>query len=199
MDAVANRYLSLVDLVVLLSNPLYFNSAADICKGTVTSANIDTLCSHSGSKHTWLTPYGIDNFKSTFPGNATATTSYWSGHRLLCDFGTGTTYTNKPCSSGYSIFMVGKIPLAVRTRDSTGTLMHELNHQYGVPDHNHDRLSNGKCRSGKICSECGDEGMKRPKTCIMNDMFQDINLSTILCAGCRGDMTTHLENHHKIF
>ena len=193
---VARRYASLVGLQIHNMYPWYYNSPIDICKGTVTSGNIDTLCTHSGPKHTDLKPTMVNNFKTAHPGNNKITTIYWTAHRVLCDHGTGYIQENRSVSSGFSILNVEREAPEERYVNSTSVLMHELNHQYGVGDHYHEIMANGTCRSGARCSVCGIN--PRPSTCIMNKGRLNINLTTAMCSGCKEDLITHFENHHKI-
>lgn len=76
--------------------------------------------------------------------------------------------------------------------------MHELNHQYGAPDHYHELIDvgtvNERCRGGELCSDCGSN--PRPDTCIMYQSLRDINVATIICSECKTDIYTHLEEHH---
>lgn len=78
--------------------------------------------------------------------------------------------------------------------------MHELNHQYGAPDHYHElRVENdtSTCIHKDNCSVCGD--LKRSKTCIMDQVYDinDIQYGDIVCYGCRGDIMRHLAEHHQ--
>ena len=88
---------------------------------------------------------------------------------------------------------------SVRDRDSKGILMHELNHQYGAPDHYHEIIDEGtpyeRCRGGEMCSICGTN--KRPKTCIMNNSRIDITAESVICQSCKADIYVHLKNHHQ--
>ena len=79
-----------------------------------------------------------------------------------------------------------------------GTLMHELNHQYGAKDHYHEIIDedtpNERCRGGDRCSDCGSNA--RPNTCIMNKSDIDITISTIICMACKSEIFAHLDEHH---
>ena len=85
-----------------------------------------------------------------------------------------------------------------RAQHSKGILMHELNHQYGAPDHYHEIINAGtvneRCRGGELCSVCGSN--PRPNTCIMNRSRIDITAPTVICPGCKADMYLHLAGHH---
>ena len=185
-----------LDLTVPAST--YYSSAIDTCKGTVDAGNIDTLCSHA-NPHTVLFN-GINSVSSHFNGNTSPSGSnviskaYWSGHCIQTY--SGISEYNRCYSSGFSIYMVELSSTLNRDRDSKGILMHELNHQFGAPDHYHERLSDGSCRGGNICSVCGESDLKRPTSCIMYASRIDISSSTVICSGCRDDIICHLEDHH---
>ena len=86
--------------------------------------------------------------------------------------------------------------------------MNELNHQYEVDDHYHERIAANLCVGGNLCSgfyddndiyrtcNLGGGANSRPYSCVMNWDRIDISASTVMCPGCRTDMTTHLNNHH---
>ena len=192
--AIKERYLELLGLHLNISTISYYASPIDICKGTVTSSNINELCS-CGNDHT-----NRDNvllhFKNTFPGNDTTTTVYWTGHRILSVETNGNTNENRSCSWYNNIYMLER---NVNNREiaSIGVLMHELNHQYGAPDHYHelaDSSDESSCKFKDICSTCGVN--PRPSTCIMNSSRKDISPDSIICNACRNDMKTHLNDHH---
>lgn len=193
MQNIAARYEQLFNLRIQYNNAAYFQSAIDDCKGTVTSSNVDTLCSHSGTIHTDLNNVN-KNFNSSVTGSNTITNVYWSGHKIACDYGTGTIDYNRCCSAGTNVMMIEISSPSDRTLDSQGILMHELNHQYGAPDHYHEILSSGKCRGGAICSTCGTT--KRPSSCIMYQSRINISTSTVICTGCQIDIANHLNDHH---
>ena len=78
------------------------------------------------------------------------------------------------------------------------TLIHELGHQLGAPDHYHDEnfiSEEGKCRNAEKCSECGS--IPRSKFCILGEderpyfckKYQNRN-------GCTEDINEHLNSHH---
>ena len=195
INDLANRYFTLVKLNIKKVGPQYHYSAIDKCKETVTKDNIDLLCDHSGTAHTLYVPDGMNVFKSERPGSETVTTAYWTAHRVQCDFNAKELDENRCGSSGYSIAMLDRPLSEDRYINSTGILMHELNHQYGVGDHYHEELKDTPCRSGDKCSFCGIN--RRPETCVMNRSRQDINEETIMCDECLTDIKTHLNKHHK--
>lgn len=193
MEAISDRYRELLGLDFIYSTN-YYNSGVDQCKGTVTSSNIDSLCGHT-SNHT-----GYQSVKSSFISDSSAsntlTAAYWTGHKIDTT-GMGGVYTtsyNRSFSSGYRIYMLELCNSTNREYNSKSVLMHELNHQYGAPDHYHEILADGTCRGGAICSVCGSN--PRPSTCIMCQGRMDITSDNVICDGCKGQMITHLEGHH---
>lgn len=214
INTIANRYYELLGLRITTNGATYYNSAIDSCKSNVsscgttgtncghngTSCNINALCSHL-NPHTILfnSTNSVSNHfnNNTSPaGSNTVTKAYWSGHRIK-------TYSNveeynRCYSSGTSIYMLELSTASNRTQNSKGILMHELNHQYGAPDHYHEILDigtvNERCRGGELCSDCGSN--PRPNTCIMYRSRIDITVSTVICPGCKADMYLHLAGHH---
>lgn len=191
---VSNRYREILGLDISYSTN-YYNSIVDQCKGTVTSSNINSLCSHN-TQHTNYQQIK-SNFQNDAPANNTTTAIYWTGHKIdTTGLGgsTGTTSFNRSFSSFYRIYMLELCTSGNRTRNSEGVLMHELNHQYDAPDHYHEILTDGTCRGKEYCSVCGVN--RRPNSCIMYNSRINITNNDVLCDGCKGDILTHLEDHH---
>ena len=212
-DEVSARFLQTVGLRVLRNEPTYFNSALDQCKGTVTACadcvanvnnhtsencNINLLCSHSGDKCTDRASL-ITNFQSNVDGgNNTTTCAFWTGHKILSTNGDQTIAENRSCSSGENIFVLGISPS--RAYISKGMLVHELGHQYDLPDHYHE-IRDGRCVSGIYCylgSACngGNATSPRSKTCIMYSGSENITNAEMLCPGFKNDIIAHLSDHH---
>jgi len=207
-NAVAKRYLELVGLKLVRNDITYFNSAIDICKNPVTAGNINKLCAHPGNTHTDATAV-YNDFNGKFAGSNKITNAYWSAHRILFPGRD----ENTSFSQGTCIFMHGQ-ESSFRVRNSQGILMHELNHQYEVPDHYHEEAILNDITSCKrikkligggsgLCSEedCNNINgtINRPDTCVMNISRQNITNSKILCSGCKKDLEDHLaKSHHKI-
>ena len=197
MDDIANRYYQLLGLTLLYDSASYYESPIDICKGTVTSSNISTLCSHSGIVHTERGNV-ISSFKNIFFGGNTTTNVLWSCHAITSTATNGDINYNRSCSSGDAIIMIERSGSSNRNRNSKGVLMHELNHQYGAKDHYHelaDKNDPNSCKFKSICSDCGDN--PRPSTCIMYQSRIDISNSNVICSACRNDMLSHLNDHHS--
>lgn len=195
--AVAEVYLREIGLLLMLNDAQYYHSAVDECKGTVTSDNIDDLCQHSAA-HTERRNM-IDSFISDHSGSTTLTTILWSGHKISSTASSGTINYNRSCSYGNSVFIIKLLSDNVRTEYSQGVVLHELNHQYGAPDHYHEPTVSGDdttCKFIDICSTC-DGPNARPLSCIMFSSRQNIFNVDIICYDCKQDILAHLEGHHK--
>lgn len=186
---VCERYLQELGLLIEFSSAVYFKTAIDECKGDVTGANIDSMCS-CGSNHTNADSM-VSNFEGSFIGSNTITNVLWTGHRIALENGD----YNRSFSFNHCVYMImdDNDKGNYRTRNSQGTLMHELAHQYGAPDHYHEEV-NEECIHKAICSECGTP--PRPRTCLMNVSRQSIYSNSILCNGCKNDIIAHLNSHH---
>ena len=194
LNNIAKRYYELFGMELTYTTNQY-SSPIDECKGTVTSSNIDTLCTHL-IKHTDRTNV-IASFTLSHSGNNKTTSVYWSGHRIKSTATNGNINYNRSCSSGTCIIMIERCSTTNRVINSQGVLMHELNHQYGADDHYHelaDSSDPSSCKFKEICSECGTN--KRPKSCIMYQSRIDISASTVICDGCYADIGKHLNGHH---
>ena len=191
---VGKRFDELFDLIIINPSATYYNSVVDQCKGTVNSENINTLCNHL------ITHTSRATLKTDFLLHAPAignriTKILWSGHRITSTKANGEPEENRNCSFGTGVFILERSNETNRERDSIGTLMHELCHQYDGIDHYHEDDENGNCIRPDICSFCnGATG--RPKECIMYNDNQDIFVDTILCEECRVEIRIHLEEHH---
>ena len=193
--AVSERYLELFGLVIQVNTPQYFNSAIDNCKGTVSSNNIDTLCSHSsGIIHTDRGSI-INDFYSQHAGNNTTTSELWTCHKIKSIASDGNVNYNRSCSWYSSIYVLAiDYTESERAQDSVGVLMHELAHQYGVTDHYHENDENGNCKFPDKCSQC--TGNTETMNCVMVDPYDTIDREDVMCDACKQEMITHLEKHH---
>lgn len=168
----------------------YYASPIDDCKGTVTSSNINTLCSDT------LPCTDRDNVISDFnpsSGNNTTTNVYWSGHRIKSTATNGTINYNRSCSVGTRIILINRTASI-----HAAVLLHELNHQYAAKDHYHELADSNdetSCKFKATCSECGTN--PRPATCVMNSTSIDITASSAICSGCRSEILVHLADHHQ--
>lgn len=187
-SSVGSRYSSLLGLTLSSATPAYYKSTCDNCKGTVTSSNLDTLCSHSAN-HTLVNTIHND-FASNISVGARATSILWSAHKISANYGAGLNYNRSVTFNKKYIYSINKYSSSARDNSSKCLIMHELNHTIGAPDHYHEILSNGTCRSGAICSVCGTN--PRPSSCIMKSTGVSINSNDVICPHCIRDIRTYL-------
>lgn len=175
-------------------------SSADICKinqtGSVTNSNLTIGCPHNTSHLTKDALHAI-------MGSGTSTTSYvlWTGHIL----------PGNPPSSSYSDFSViitpnqttnsnyvNKSDAEVRM-ESLYTLMHELSHQLGAPDHYCYGVSEGD--SVCINSNCDIcyMGKTVARECMMSYRrdIENWNECLLYCTSCLSVIDNHLTEHHQ--
>ena len=196
IDMVGRQYLRLFGLELTPFNATYYQSPLDLCKGTVTSNNIDNLCSHGGVVHSERSNV-ISDFNSSHVGDSKTTYVLWSCHKITSTATSGVVNYNRSCSSGTGIFLIS-INTTDRDQKSQAVLMHELNHQYGARDHYHELADPNdykSCKFKDICSECGVN--KRPASCIMNTTSININSDSVICQPCIEEILAHLSDHHQ--
>ncbi len=193
-DVLADRFFELLGVRILFDSGTYFESPIDECKGTVTSANINTLCTHSGTIHTDRDNV-ISSFESSYTAEEMTTYVLWSNHKIRSIATSGNEEYNRSCSSGSSILMLERSDDESRYTDSIGVLMHEICHQFGAQDHYHEEIDeNGTCKFGDVCSDCGEK--PRPDTCIMYQSRTDISRGNILCDECKEEILVYLAEHY---
>lgn len=196
-STVAQRFLSIFG-VELISTYTAYESSADLCKGNVTPTSINNECIHN--------PYHLTNnvLRDDLPnGTDTASVVIWTGHIMA---------GNGASSSSFSRHSVVITPMATITqtgmsyinkseqdiqKESVYSLMHELSHQLGAPDHycygSDDE--NGKC-ANKDCDRCVHG--TNPRACIMSgrDDISTLTDQEIYCEDCRTIIANHLYDHH---
>lgn len=176
-------------------------SAADTCKinvyGSVSNDNLNSKCIHSP---THLTTTALRDIM----GNGTNICSrvLWTGHIL-----TGNPASNAN-SSRFSVIITpkhtttgsnyaNKSDSEVR-KESIFTLMHELSHQLGAPDHYCYGIKEGETMcSNKNCDICY-MGRTTIRSCMMSYRcnIENINDATLYCSSCLADICNHLSDHH---
>ncbi len=130
--------------------------------------------------------------------NSSYVYSLWTAHKIISIDSNGYVYENRSFSSDNCIFMFERSDFFSRETDSRGVLMHELNHQFGAPDHYHelaDPNNKNSCKNKSICSVCGDE--PRSATCIMNKSRINISNDNVICQCCKNDMEDHMNIYNK--
>lgn len=203
-DAVAERLLSIFNLQVL---PRYisYTSIADTCKindyDAVTTLTCEAPCTHNvNQSHTNRTNlvYEISN------GTHVSVSTVWTGHRLTNDA--------RPASYD-TMHKIIITPWSTRNfippneyeeqiaEENMFSLIHELSHQIGAPDHycaedwNEDDEVK-KCTNDH-CDECVNE-MDAPRPCIMSYIYYISTLTDeeMYCSDCIRDINGHLDTHH---
>lgn len=189
-----------------------YYSCADTCTGTPTTISDTTAsCTHTNIDH--KTRLSIkNNIVSQFnAGDDTTAKIAWTGHvlesRSSCSY-----------SSQHIIIMtIGMVTNALNDNLSANTiryqriytLLHEISHQIGAPDHYcYDETSSNCNNPTNDCWRC-DNGLSSPPVCIMTSRTYDIedrllsgNLDTLYCSQCRSSthskgILTHLDDHHQ--
>ena len=184
---VSLKFAEIFSLYLNYGTPQYFESALDKAKGTVTTANIDTLYECSNDTSAW------EDISDYAPGNKTVTSIYWTNHKIIYTNEYGVESDNRSFSKGYYVLMLQR-QYASREK----TLFHELCHQYGVMDHYHEEDATGTnnlCSNYDYgCSECG--GIKRSKQCIMYTHPSTLDETPLICEDCKTDLMEHIGDHH---
>lgn len=188
--AVINRFNQLFDVTLVKNLVSHYDSPLDQCKGTVTSSNIDTFCSHS-ENHS-LRDNAWASFRSAFNYSRTTKNIYWTCHKIVSYRADDTPDYNRSFQKENQILLMERSDSYERDIHTKGVLFHEICHFFGAPDH-YCEIINGKCKSGDKCSDCGDN--PRPESCIMNNGRGDISLSTVLCDACKTDIQDYIDTY----
>jgi hypothetical protein len=177
MKDVAAQYLEHFNIVVSERTLLggssqgaeYYRSAIDVCKGTVTTSNIDSLCTKPnpctyihvddrsvGNNRELMDNTLIADFINSRPltmrGSNTHKNVLWSAHRI-----TGASGDNSrsfaESTGGSSAYIICRATQN-RERRLIFALFHEINHTIGVHDHYHniDGPCSGFC-DNSVCNE----------------------------------------------
>lgn len=218
-QAVCDRLESMFGFTMVINTPQLIESSIDSCKGTVTTSNINSLCLHN-DPHTVC--YGREFANSSLTQNNNSLYKFfnshasagamnlnvlWSGHRMLHIEGLSGENRSSFCSRyGYNnIFLINIFSQPNITTYSEGALMHEMSHYIGAKDHYHEesyiydkvtckRTSDSKCCSDPSCNE-NNGTIYRPSSCLMNNGYQSITNSNVLCSGCKADMNEYIACH----
>jgi len=182
-------------------------STADIWKGTVTNANINTTDNVRpwagwGENPANPNPTDADTVARALI-NATSTFAvYWVGNRTRGHFGSahGLEFDRSFAWQGRVFNMQGIEGRQRTTNESVSLLVHETAHLVGGRDHYHDILHGNVCRGWPICGFPDCSPNPRPRWCIMDvTWIGDIttrHVDNIFCTGCRDDIVAHLQRYH---
>ena len=190
-----------------------YTSCADTCTGVPTTySDTTTSCSHSSTDH--KTRDSIRNNLISQYGNGTdiLTRIAWTGHVL--ESGS----SNSSSNTHTVVLTVGMV-----TDESTNenlddatirwqriySLLHELSHQIGAPDHYCYDISSNDCDNPtEDCYKC-DHKLDDAPVCLMSGRIDDIEsrlkngtLDSLYCSQCLSaihekGVFTHLNNHHN--
>ena len=109
----------------------------------------------------------------------------------------GVTNNRSSSSGSHSLISMQKLAHSVDSayRSSKRTLLHEISHQIGAPDHYHEILVDGSGRGKERCATCGTD--PRPTWCVMDDTSAVADdAEYIYCAKCTETIYMHLMSHH---
>lgn len=192
---VANRFMSIFGLV-LVPQCYAFTSTPDSCKisvsGSVNSSNISNACSHTTSH---LNTIQLRNDLSD--GTSTASIVIWTGH--IMD-------QNERSDSSLQRQSVVITPWLTSTltsyndveRENVFTLIHELSHQIGAPDHYCYGKQNGALScTNPDCDVCS-VGLTATRVCLMSNRMDISTVSDadLYCSDCINTIRAHLYDHH---
>jgi len=199
-ETVAEVFWKRFGMMLTQNIPEYYQTNIDLCKGTVSTTNIDQPCQDVDCQCTNRANVINDfNANKTNGGDVTVTNCLWSFHLLD---------RNRCISDGSGVFMVDNNTIG----NLKNTLFHEMSHQftnsldYSI-DHYHDPETedeNKKCEHYPICSGCGEENVKRESQCIMVDTvkysisaFLSSEEAILYCDACYNDVLSCLEDQYK--
>ncbi len=191
-----------------------FTSCADTCTGvppTFEDTKIDCNHSNVNSKHKTRSFMRTDFVNRFGGGNSTTTKAIWTGHVLE-------SRSSNSSSSTHSIVLtIGAVTNGsdnnlsddVIRYERIYTLLHELSHQLGAPDHYCYDLSSDNCNNPtNDCWRC-DRNLTEEPSCLMSERMDDIEyrlnsgqVDTIYCSQCMSathskGILTHLDDHHN--
>lgn len=199
-----DRFYNIFSLDVRFKNYTY-TSVADNCKisrfGSVSSGNLASFCNHS-TNHTSTAVLRSQLINDKGAGTAVSTRVLWTGHIMSNHNGDRSnshsgnhTVIITPYSTVYDVTYNNKNDATVR-QNSIFTLIHELSHQIGAPDH--------YCYASMAASSCSNPfcyyhvfGMSNPPNCIMS-AYKNIEAlgNNLYCNDCYSMIFDHLGNHH---
>lgn len=175
-------------LIIEFRTPQYYQSPIDICKGTVTISNLDTLCSHGGTIHTDRNNV-FKAFDSQYPGDKLTASVFWVSHRIASKNNvTQEVEYNRSAANleKNTILLLGAGKGAIG-------LVHELNHLFGAKDHYCTVDDSNNCVS-KTCREHHPE-FNYSRNCVMEQ--RQASGHNLICSDCQTFIISHLQDHHE--
>ena len=168
--------------LIIESTVQKFTSPLDSAKGEVTSETLDDVCDYTDSEDL------RDALQNGYWGDSTTTNVIWTGHTVVA-------YSQE--NRSHSLDKEGMVFLLddeAFVEVNEKSLIHELGHQLGAPDHYHEEF-NGECINKEYCINCSSN--PRSQFCILGE-----NKSSYFCGkeeninGCTDDINKHLNSHH---
>ncbi len=174
----------------------WYTSCADICTGTpVAFADLSSNCTHENIDHKTASALCSDLRTQFGVGTDSTVLATWTGHVLdnnRCDSSSNThTIRLSIHATTYENANYTNKPTAVIRYESIFSLLHELSHQLGAPDHYCYDLSSSNC--GNPTNDCWrcDNYLEEEPVCIMDRRMDDIesrlnsgNLEGLYCDQC---------------
>ena len=197
-EFVAERYLHEFGLEIV---PTYtaITSSADLCKGTVTSSNLSSACTH-GTNGGCLKRDNL--FNDVSPGSVTKSIVLWTGHILYNNQGSAMQTTGSfrivitPSQVVYS--SQGYINQSEEDTyvNYVFSLMHELSHSMGANDHYCTKKPDKEC-TNNTCDQCV-LGYDEIRICLMGERknVAELIVENTFCLTCREIISDHTRDHH---
>ena len=187
-----------------------FTSICDDCKidqfGSVAYTNLDSFCNHSTSC-TQRDQLRNDIIAQGVEGNEIMSIVLWTGHRMCND-----QEDRSSSRSDLHSVVITRRDTAPWNEDTecyeeetdevkfikeSFTLLHELSHQLGAPDHYCRGASASEGCSNSYCDTCYF-GYNSPRACVMSREY-DLSLLSdeeLYCMDCEAVIESHLADHH---
>ncbi len=204
-EQVNNIYKNKFGLYTYYSAPQLFNSIADRCKINrgveINSTTINEECIYHSSSCTDRHYFSL-NFAGSYRGNFNEKRAsiLWSGQKLFNGEASG----NRSFVYGFygTVNIIDIIePSSQYYNETFYTLLHEMAHVHGAPDHYHELYivdGETRCIGGDLCDDCNPE-TGRDENCIMEQIWVK-NPSAIedfyFCEDCYNDIQQYIETNY---
>jgi len=193
---VNSKYSSILNLNITTNSPTLINSIADTCKTrrglAINETTINELCP-GGTGHTPPCSNAdtlCEDFLARFPGDGAKASVLWSGNKLDDNRSYIDLVNN--------VVMIIDLPDDnIREEDERFTLLHELAHNFGAPDHYCEDPTKEDCGIELCYLHHPEKGYS--SNCAMGQYIGDISSYSnedIFCDKCIESMRQHLLQHH---
>lgn len=197
---VNSKYSSIFGLNITNNTPTLINSNVDLCKIsrgiTIDEDTIEWPCVGKNIGHDPKCNQKTEmynDFIGRFPGNDLKVNVLWSGHILD---------ENRSFCSWYAgingIMIIDNRKEANREEEERYTILHELAHNFGAPDHYcENTLSEEDCGMELCYRHHSERGYS--ENCLMGKFISDISTydnEDIFCDKCTETIKEHIRQHH---